>query len=297
MLAWWGTLGGVVGYDAHRHRWVWNPTEDKILRQFATAQKTTRAAAAKIKCTFNIARHRAEALGIHFRPKLFHPTAWTAREDNELRAAAAAGEPIGVVAVRIERGDASARRRAKRLGIVFAPEHSLDHWTEEALQRARTWWLEGISGGEIAKRLGPAFTRSSIIGKMHRKGWVRDSATQARATRVEIQKRRAKVRRQKRLKIRANPIHPLQRLINWQGPPRPPKHFTARIDDVARVTHEQLAAKHCRWPVGKTDEVFKPFYCGQPRVPGLPYCQAHCVRAFNVISPFPRQVYPTPDVI
>jgi GcrA cell cycle regulator len=304
MLAWRGTLGGTVAYDQHRRAWSWTRDEDKLLRDCAAAGNTMRAAAAKIKCTHGMIVHRVRVIGVRFQPRHFHTARWTQDEDDTLRRAAAAGETKASLGQRIDRGWDGVSRRARRLGIVFTNKSPRDaHWTEAALRDAKSWWLDGLSGGEIAKRLGPAFTRCSVIGKAHRKKWSRSTKTHATKTRSELIKRRLKERRQRRLKIRAPALsvprsHPKPFLRN-SGPPKPANFnaFTVLATDVARVTHEQLASNHCRWPAGNPEEVFKPLYCGRPRVPGLPYCHTHCLRAFNVISRFPRQTYPTPEVI
>src|SRR5262245_24085494 len=245
MLALRGSWGRPVAYDEHLHLWVWQPSEDKILRQFATARKSTRQAAVRIQCSFNAARQRARALGVRFRPKIICTNGWTQREDDEIRRGIAAGENPWDVAQRIDRGQAATRCRAKRLGLKFPPIKPEDPWTDDCLQRAKAWWLGGISGGVIAKRLGPPFTRSSVIAKMHRRHWLRENKTHPHATRKELRRRRNKARRAKRLKIhQPQPVHPLQRLVRWMGPPRAPTHVEAHADDVARITHEQLHGKH-----------------------------------------------------
>lgn len=294
-MQWGSTWGEALGYDEYRRVWVWHPDEDKILRQFAVAKKSTRAAAAEIKCTFSRARGRARRLGIHFCPDLFRTNGWTAQEDEELRRGIAAGETADVVAQRLDRGEPATRCRAKRLGLKLALVRPDDPWTEDHLARAKVWWLQGISGGVIANRFGPPFTRMSVIGMMWRKGWHREGKTQAAATRAELKKRSAKKRREERLKIRPAPAaHPLQRIVRWMGPPRPPRFFVALASDVPRISHEMLSGQHCRWPIGEpANAAFKPFFCGRPRVQGLPYCTRHCRRAFNKIPPFPRQSYPS----
>src|SRR5262252_2847688 len=199
MLAGWDTLGGQVAYNA-RGIWIWLPTEDEILRKFAKAKKSARAASKKIKCTYYTARHRAEKLGVKFRPKHIAANAWTKREHNILRAGIAAGETPASIAKYLERGEAAVRCRAQRLGLKFPRLLPNDPWTEDCLERAKAWWLDGISGGVIAQRLGPPFTRNSVIGKAHRKHWRRPNRTQATATRVELRKRANAFRLAKRLK-------------------------------------------------------------------------------------------------
>lgn len=43
-------------------------------------------------------------------------------------------------------------------------------WTPANLETLRTMWDEGATASEIARALGPLFTRNAIIGKAHRLG-------------------------------------------------------------------------------------------------------------------------------
>jgi len=59
-------------------------------------------------------------------------------------------------------------------------------WTEEAVERLKTLHAEGLSGAELAARLGGGLTRSAIFGKLHRLGLtgMRGPATQIQRSRL-----------------------------------------------------------------------------------------------------------------
>ena len=77
--------------------------------------------------------------------------------------------------------------------------------------------------------------------------------------------------------------------------PLPPK---VRPSDVARVLHDDLKSRHCRWPVGNVKRAIaqhRPLFCGKRREPGLPYCAEHVACAYRAIADIPRHYYPTAD--
>lgn len=46
-------------------------------------------------------------------------------------------------------------------------------WNDDQVSVARSMWADGHSASMIAERLGYAFTRNAILGKVHREGWAR----------------------------------------------------------------------------------------------------------------------------
>lgn len=59
-------------------------------------------------------------------------------------------------------------------------------WTDEAVERLKTLHSQGLSGAELAARLGCGLTRSAIFGKLHRLGLtgMRSPATQIQRSRL-----------------------------------------------------------------------------------------------------------------
>jgi hypothetical protein len=199
-------------------------------------------------------------------------------------------------AEKLNRQRAAVVWRVHKLGMRLRSSH-FDHnwndWTEEIIAKMRRWWLSGDSSGTIADRLGGRFTRSAVMGKLNRLGCRREKSTAKAARQIPPPNR----------PLRPQKITPALR--PWFTPKSSPRvapkilRDLAPSDDVARVTHNDLGARHCRWPVGDPSKVAihrEPFYCGHPRVAGLPYCRKHCRRAFKVIPNTPRQTYPTPRI-
>lgn len=81
-------------------------------------------------------------------------------------------------------------------------------WTDDLVELAFKCWAAGQSAGEIATLLGEPFTRSSVIGKVHRAGLNRSRplsmTPRAQKARGEITVRPAKISSLKR-KIKPTP--------------------------------------------------------------------------------------------
>lgn len=147
-------------------------------------------------------------------------------------------------------------------------------WSEPRIELLKRCWAEGMSASQTARRLG-GFThcedggRSAVIGKIHRLGLagrqVRERKTVARSVRISRQSSR----------------RPTSKFAHLLSHPMP----TAAETDIARVSFYELDDRtHCKWPVKTSAEaggLDKPMFCGDARIPGLPYCGAHCHRAFS----------------
>lgn len=150
-------------------------------------------------------------------------------------------------------------------------------WSDEQIKRLEKLWQDGYSAGEIAASFGGKFTRSAIIGKIHRMGFAERSKQQKRRgpafgafglpTRKKKQKPKPKVARP-----------PSFGPPNLKGEPVPPP----RPDDIPTKTFSELEWNDgcCRW---RCDVPFRnqPYgFCGKETVPGLSVCQAHAARQF-----------------
>jgi GcrA cell cycle regulator len=153
----------------------------------------------------------------------------------------------------------------------------------------RKLWGEGLSASQIAARISakyplqPAVTRNSVIGKRIRmklpdRGGGGFRASDGRKNR----KRRRKPQARKEFVLfntlgfidknsRVKKVH----LVQDGYVPKPeepaPEH--------QRKSLLELEEHHCRWPIGEV--LASEFhFCGADRVDGLPYCDAHCKRAY-----------------
>lgn len=114
-------------------------------------------------------------------------------------------------------------------------------WTDERIEQLKELWSEGLTTGEIGKRLG--VSKNAVVGKAHRLG----------------------------LKGRPSPI---KRAKNSRQSSPAPKEKDKKIRSVV-----DLSANTCRWPIGDPREPGFHF-CGAPTLPGKPYCAEHAAIAY-----------------
>ncbi len=149
----------------------------------------------------------------------------------------------------------------------------LTFWTDETTNEMRRLWAEGLSGEQIAARIGAA-SRNAVIGKLHRLGLTGDR-----------QPNREPRNRPPRSFKTAEPQAPRRRrassVINITSEPLPPPEAT----DIARVSMEKLTDRQCKWPCAEFVSMETPMYCGCSVVAGLPYCEDHARRAYTPAQP------------
>ncbi|SIS41243.1 GcrA cell cycle regulator [Insolitispirillum peregrinum] len=126
-------------------------------------------------------------------------------------------------------------------------------WTDERIEQLKELWAEGLTTGEIGKRLG--VSKNAVVGKAHRLG----------------------------LKGRPSPI---KRTKAPRQTPAAPKEKEQKIRSVV-----DLSAHTCRWPIGDPREPGFHF-CGAPTIANKPYCAEHAAIAYvgasSPKSPPPR---------
>lgn len=161
-------------------------------------------------------------------------------------------------------------------------------WTDEKTARLASLWKNGLPAVVIAERMG--VTRNTIIGKAYRIGlseksreskgeiWTDDNTAMLRdlwmaghsardiAARMTIS-RHAVLGKTIRMGLR-------------RGRP-----VGARVKQSAPV--DVQSTLKCQWPHG--DPRKRGFrFCGKaPVVPGKPYCEAHCQRAYHKVRDEP----------
>jgi GcrA cell cycle regulator len=114
-------------------------------------------------------------------------------------------------------------------------------WNDERIDELKALWAEGLTTGEIGKRLG--VSKNAVVGKAHRLG----------------------------LKGRPSPI---KRTASPSRPPPPAKEPEPKIRSLV-----DLSAHTCRWPIGDPREPGFHF-CGEPSLNGKPYCAKHAAIAY-----------------
>ena len=113
-------------------------------------------------------------------------------------------------------------------------------WNDEKIAKLKKLWQEGLTTGEIGKRLG--VSKNAVVGKAHRLG----------------------------LKGRPSPI----KRPEAAAAPAAPKKEPVKIFTLTDLSHST-----CRWPIGDPKhEDFR--FCGKQVYPGKPYCAEHCAAAY-----------------
>jgi GcrA cell cycle regulator len=152
-------------------------------------------------------------------------------------------------------------------------------WTGERLAQLRRRWSQGASARHIADELRAGISRSAVLAKIHRLGIGALSPFGGGAARRPRQAVAAG--------LQPAPTQPRPRLFRPRTVPRWIMEAKPYVDDprrdaaiapAQRCSLAALSEWSCRWPVGDpAREGF--FFCGGERLPGAPYCAAHCARA------------------
>ncbi|MCE9521644.1 MAG: GcrA family cell cycle regulator [Alphaproteobacteria bacterium] len=135
-------------------------------------------------------------------------------------------------------------------------------WTDERVEQLKQLWADGLSASQIARQMG-GVTRNAVIGKVHRLG-LAGRATPARSERPRMQVARRVVRPRLAPVIQA-PIVEKDPVIDDQG---------------RKTTVLTISDRMCKWPIGDPSTT-EFHFCGHPPKVGSPYCEAHCVKAFQ----------------
>lgn len=124
-------------------------------------------------------------------------------------------------------------------------------WTDEQIEDLKALWAEGLTTGDIGKRLG--VSKNAVVGKAHRLG---------------LQGRPSPIKRGQEAEV---------------PEPKPRKRQEKKSHTVV-----DLSAHTCRWPIGDPrDSDFH--FCGEPSLSGKPYCAQHVAVAYvNSRSSTPR---------
>ena len=137
-------------------------------------------------------------------------------------------------------------------------------WTKENVEFLKKNW--GLATArELAEKMGPSFTRNSIIGKASRLGLSAKIKTRTAASNENFDKsindKNTKIKRGRRSKFKSL-------IIEKNFEPENPKQL------------EELDENSCKWPIGHPDE--KSFYfCGRSSLKDFSYCKLHLLYAYQ----------------
>ena len=142
-------------------------------------------------------------------------------------------------------------------------------WTEERVAELMRLWEAGRSASEIGRLLG--VSKNSVVGKAHR---------------MKLKARPSPIKRGGAPQVRRPAAAAMPKAVTQ--PPAAPRQPQARptapppVQRPARpVARAHGKGPSCLWPIGDPgDQDFH--FCGEPAVPGKPYCDEHCARAYIV---------------
>ncbi|MDR1694206.1 MAG: GcrA family cell cycle regulator [Lactobacillaceae bacterium] len=175
-------------------------------------------------------------------------------------------------------------------------------WTDEMVADLRKMWAEGLTTGEIAKRL--SVSKNSIVGKVHRLGLSGRPSPIKKKTPVEGQAETPKEHKTPKKEKAEAKIEVLKE-EKAEAPKAPkketkkekaPKEANEVIEETKEVKHSKkepeqvktddgiirltdLDMHTCRWPIGDPkDEKFH--FCGKKVRIGHTYCDEHSEIAY-----------------
>jgi GcrA cell cycle regulator len=147
-------------------------------------------------------------------------------------------------------------------------------WTTDHVERLTALWTQGRTAEQIARLLGEGVSRSAVLGKLHRLGLARHSASPGRRLTPARPARAKRVTPVPRCAIDAS--RPTDRsAADGAGPLKTPSAF----DRPGRRTILTVGFAECRWPLG---DPLRPGFtlCGCPAVRGA-FCGDHAARAYR----------------
>jgi hypothetical protein len=176
-----------------------------------------------------------------------------------------------------------------------APEAPSPKWTSERVAFITEQYLiYRKSGGEIARMLGPAFTRNSVTGKLFRTGALKARSGMGLRSDHGLPKGAnfGNPRSGSRKKREdAKPPAPAKQLVEErpQGEPASTDFVkkTEALFEIDGIALLEANGGECRWPAKSVDGA--AHVCGAPKVLGA-YCETHAAIAYRCASP------PAPEI-
>lgn len=155
-------------------------------------------------------------------------------------------------------------------------------WTDERIEKLKVLWNEGRSASECAILIGGGFSRSAIIGKVHRIGLPKRKA----GRRVDVKQQRASVARMRTLKPKrhtASMRTAVNELLLRDLPTEPLPH----VDDIsptlswANLENTTDVITQCRAILPADGD---KTICGRKTVVGTSWCECHLRRYATPIA-------------
>lgn len=167
-------------------------------------------------------------------------------------------------------------------------------WTDQMVEDLKKMWKEGLTTGEIGKRLG--VSKNSIVGKVHRLGLSgrpspikkktdaapqeakketspQNSKTEAAPADVSMPQKESPAVKATEKKAPAVEKEEISEPLAFKSTPR------YEISREGKIALTELDNHTCRWPIGDPkDENFH--FCGRRVRLGQTYCEEHAALAY-----------------
>lgn len=160
-------------------------------------------------------------------------------------------------------------------------------WTDEMVDQLREMWKQGLTTGEIGKRLG--VSKNSIVGKVHRLGLSgrpspikKKDAPETPAPKKASNETAAKNDKPKNEKApvakpEKNVAKPIENEIKFEE--KAEFEMSSRPQHSGKTSLTDLDNHTCRWPIGDPkDDNFH--FCGKKVRIGQTYCDEHAAVAY-----------------
>lgn len=165
-------------------------------------------------------------------------------------------------------------------------------WTDEMVDQLRAMWKEGLTTGEIGKRLG--VSKNSIVGKVHRLGLSgrpspikKKDDTEVSASLAPVQQAKEIQKESKEKTVKEKNDCKPTKIEKTAGKDSFPQHKAETNPETPATFHRRagktgltdLDNHTCRWPLGDPkDENFH--FCGKKIRIGQTYCDEHANIAY-----------------
>ena len=132
-------------------------------------------------------------------------------------------------------------------------------WTDDKIEQLKKLWGKGLTASQIAKEIGGGITRNAVIGKAHR---------------LKLPSRPSPVKAEAKKPAPA-PAKPAVKQAEAKPADAPQEKGIGLLE---------LTEQTCKWPIGHPGDA-DFYFCGRPSRPGVPYCDDHCLMAFQAQLP------------
>ncbi len=176
---------------------------------------------------------------------------WTPEKEQKLTDMYENGRSIRGLAAHFDVSKGCILRRLKRLNLSRDPSFDEGPWNDDRVRQLHELAELGLSATQIAERIG--MSRGAVSGKCGRLG----------------------------VTLKGEHTNGVREPKPVVLPPEPPKPLIVRM-----IPLVDLSRSNCHFPIGDPDEDGFGF-CGLPVNPdrGLPYCPAHCRKAYRPDKP------------